>query len=409
MYKIELSISTAMSLHAMSSAGSEVVEEDEVIEEGEDDSALSMSDEDFEKMSEEEFAKLDEDADDKDDDKDEEDEDEDENPDDDDLGDDDKEDSDEEANDDEDTDTADEGGSEQADEEDDTEGKQPTEEELTANAKQYEETYNLLFGTPIKASGREVNLRDVNQARNLIEMGVDYNKKMQHMRPYMQTLKTLEKQGLLENEEKLNLLLEAQQGKPEAIRRLLTDANIDLMDLADEPEGEKYVPENHIVSQNEVDIDHALQSISASPAYKETIDVMSQSFDPKSREIISENPSYIQALNRDIESGLYGKVMDSVQYRRDTKAIPDTVSDIEAYIDTVRLMAENETAANAVNTPAAQQVEKKVSKPASSKRRKVGMSSNRSSNKKSKREYDPMEIMTMSDDEFEKKFGSELI
>ncbi|MCD6136272.1 hypothetical protein J7J63_06155, partial [Candidatus Bipolaricaulota bacterium] len=353
------------------------------------------SDEEFEKLSEEDFTS-DTDIDDK------EDEDED-------LGDDADEEPGEEANEDEPTDTAVDVGSEQAEEEGKSNGDQPNEEDLSASLQLYEETYKQLFENPIKASGREFQLKDSAQALNLIEMGVDYNKKMQHMRPHMQTLKTLEKEGLLDDTEQLNLLLEAKQGNPEAIKRLLSQAKIDLVDIADDEEGkEQYTPQNHIVSQAEIDIENALSSISESPAYQETIDTMSKSFDVKSKKIMSENPDYITALNSDIESGIYPKVMDMVQYQRDTRQIPDGMSDIEAYIGTVRQMAANEQQA-AQPAPVQPSPEPAATRNPSNRRRKLGMSGSKSTPKKgAKREYDPVEVMSMSDDDFEKKFGAEL-
>ncbi len=395
MYKIELSVPALMSLLVNSTSGSDIVEEDDVVEEGEDNDALAMSDEEFEKLSEEDFADN-IDVEDKDV----------EDTEDQDLGDDEDEESDDDVNEEEPTDTAVDAGSEQTDDTDESEDDQPSDKDLLANSLVYEETYKQLFESPIKASGRDFKLRDGAQARSLIEMGVDYNKKMQHMRPHMQTLKTLEKEGLLEDKEQLNLLLEAKQGNPDAIRRLISQADIDLVDMADDEDKEQYTPQDHIVSQSEVDIEQALSSISKSPAYQETIDTMSNSFDKKSKEIISENPNYITALNSDIESGLYPKVMDFVQYQRDTRAIPDDMSDIEAYISTVKQMA--------IQEQQEQQVVPEDKKPQArrapgTRKRRVGMSGSKSSPKKGgKREYDPMEIMTMSDDDFEKKFGSEL-
>ena len=407
MYQIELSIPYTMSLLVNSSTGSDEPEEikEEEEEENEEIDALSMSDEEFEKLSEEDFA-IDGSSDSE----------EEENKN---LGDDDQSDSEHEANEDEPADSAEEGGSEQAEYKDDTEEKQPSEEQLKSNQQAYEVAYNELFGQPIKASGREVQLKDVNQARNLIEMGVDYNKKMQHMRHHMQTLKTLEKEGILDDASKMNLLIEAQQGKPEAIRKLIAQSDIDMLDLADQDENQEYTPDNHIVSQNEVEIDAALSAIKQSPTYDRTLDVMSNSFDQKSRQIIANKPEYITSLNSDIESGIYDKVMDMVQYQRDIRAIPDNVSDIEAYIGTVQQLAqieqqqelEAQSQGQGVQNQQVQGQPNNKQQPQNKavRKRKNAMSGSKSSGKGQKKEYDPMEIMSMSDDDFDKKFGSELL
>lgn len=408
--KIELSFPTVMSLFALSSAGSEESEE----EVSTLDNPLSMSDEEIENMSPEQFAAANADKSDDD-----EDEDEDENEDQENdqeeeeeesnLGDDDQdEDSDNEADEEEAEDVATSDDSDQAKGSEGSEKNQPSEEELATNAKTYEAAYQDLFGQPIKASGRETQLRNVEHARSLIEMGVDYNKKMQHMRPHMQALKTLEKEGLLEDKDMLNLLLEAKQGKPEAIRRLIGDAKIDMVDLADDDDSPEYTPENHIVSETEVEIENVLSTIRESPSYQKTIDVMTNTFDSKSKEIMSQNPQYIQSLNQDIDSGVYDKVMDMVQYQKDIKAIPTGTSDIEAYISTVQQMAayEQSQEQKSIQEQATASSKTNTSK-SSNKRRKVGMSNSRSSKKKEPN-FDPMAAMDMSDEDFMKQYGKQL-
>ena len=392
MKKIELSISTAMSLLALSSAGAE---DDNEVEEDFDD-ALSMSDEDFENFDPDDFAEASE----EDNDDDEEDET---------LGDDDEDDSEDDVNEEEPTDNAEDGGSEQTEDEDDSEETQPNEDELKADEARYNEAFNLLYGKPIKASGREVQIRNPEHARNFIEMGIDYNKKMQSMKPHLKTLKTLEREGLLDpgKMDRLNLLLEVEKGNKDALKRLIAESDIDPLDLADEEvieEGRQYQPQNHMMSDREVEIEEALNSIEGSPSQQRTLDVMTKEFDPKSRAVISDNPSYIVALNDDINSGVYDEVMKEVQYRKDMNQVPPGISDIELYIQTVEA---NTQAPQQQYVPQATEPRRRQSNK-SSKSAKRGMSGNRASSKAKNKQYDPMQIMEMSDDDFEKKFGDQL-
>jgi len=404
MYMINLSIPATLSLYVNSISGSnsdDIIEEDDIVEEGEDNDALSMSDEEFEKLSEEDFTS-DTDVDDK------EDEDED-------LGNETEDEPEEKANEDEPTDTAVDVGSEQAEEEGKSEEGQPNEEdkkiETANNEKAINDAFELLYGTPIKASGREVQLRNPEHADRFIKMGIDYNKKMHSMKPHLATLKTLEKRGLLADDkiERLNLLLEVESGNKDALKRLIAESDIDPLDLADEEvieEGKNYQPQNHIISQAEVEIEEALNSIEGSPSQARTLDVMTKQFDAKSRQVISENPHYIVALNDDIESGVYDKVMETAQYRRDMGQVNPTVSDMELYLSIVSEAAQNQPApAPTINKQPAQP------KPSNgpNRRRRTAMGGSRSSNKPAKKEYDPMEVMSMSDDDFEKKFGAELL
>jgi len=397
MKTIEFSLAAVMSLQAPSSAGSDEVEEiDEDVEETTEEDVLSMSDDEFEKMSPEDFEQNQD------------------GQEDDTLGDGDEEEEDSDVNEDEQEATAEANGSEQTEDNSESDGDQPTEEDMEQRYKEYEAAYKRLFEQPIKASGRQVHIKGVDHAQSLIEMGVDYNKKMQYMRPHMQALKTLEKQGLLENQDELNLLLEAKAGKPEAIKKLLAQNELDPMDLADfedSADATSYKPENHMVSQAEVEIEQALLDIKESPSYQKTIDVMSNSLDSKSKEIISENPDYIRSLNDDIENGIYDQVMEMVQYGRDTKQIPSNVSDIEAYIATVQQMAarQQEQPPAEIPTPEPANDQRPARRSTgASKRRKAAMSGTRSSRKK-EQDFDPLDILGISDEEFEKKFGGQLL
>ena len=400
MYKIELSISTAMSLQVLSSAGSDEPEEiDEDMEIDDNDVAdviLSTSDEDFEKLSPEDFEKAltgetedvsDTDVGDT-------------------LGDDDEEDDDSEVNEDEPTDTAEEDGSEQTEDDTDSDGDQPNEDEqpATVDAKQMKEAYDLLFGNPIKASGREVQIRNPQHAKNFIEMGIDYNKKMQSMRPHLKTLKTLEKEGLLDDMDKLNLLLEVKHGNKDALKRLIAESDIDPLDLADEEvieAGRNYKPQNHMVSEKEVEIEEALNSIEGTPTQQRTLDVMTKEFDQRSREIISDNPSYIVALNQDMESGAYDEVMDAVNYRRDMKRVPAGMSDMELYIETAEQLSQAKDNMSVQQNNQTQQKKQR----GSTKQDKARMSGTKSSRKPQKKEYDPMEVLGMDDAKFEQEMG----
>lgn len=390
MRQIEYSFAAIKSLSVNSTSGSEdediveIDDEDEaqIGEEEIAETVMSVSDEDFEQLDPSDFAEA--------------------------LGDDNEEEGDTEADEEEPADSADDDGSEQAEEDPKSENDQPIDDEESIDPA-HEAAYKELFGQPIKASGRNVNLRDAEHARSLIQLGVDYNKKMQHMRPHQQTLKTLEKEGLLNDTEQLNLLLEAKQGNPNAIRKLISQANIDVLDIADDEDGGAYTPQNHMVSAEEVAISEALSAIKGSDKYDDTINVMSNVFDQKSREVISDNPNYITALNSDIESGVYDNVMEAVNYRKDIGAVPTGMSDIELYISTVQEMS----AAEANNpTPSDEQPEPAPVNRRStgaSRKRKAAMSGSRGARKKKEPNFDPMDALGMSDDAFEKQFGDQLL
>lgn len=270
----------------------------------------------------------------------------------------------------------------------------------------YKAEYQKLM-QPIKASGRTVQMKSTDQIINRIQLAEDYNKKMTGMRPHMATLKTLEKQGLLapDKVERLNLLLELDGGNPDALKRFIAESDIDILDLADDDvakQNKEYVPDNHIMSEREVEIGEALNSISGSDKYQQTLDVMTKEFDPKSRDIISEHPEYIGSLNQDIESGVYDNVMEHVRYRKEMNLLPSGMSDMEAYIDTVQHLAANEQ--QQMQQQQEQQAEPKTSKATKKRRNSMSSSKSASTNRKQK-EYDPLETMEMSDEDFMKLYN----
>jgi len=415
MKQIELSFPTAMSLNVMSSSGADEELETETIESDPVDDALGMSDEDFANANPDDFETSAEPAGDEEE-QNEEQEQEQEQTNEDALGDESNDvESTDSANQEEKPDNAEEGGSEEAEAGDEAEDNQPSEEneESTIN---YEAEFQKLFGEPIKAGGRMTHLRNTEHAKSLIEMGIDYNKKMHGLKPHMKTLRTLEKEGLLGEgkEERLNLLLEVEKGNPNAIKRFIAESGIDLLDLADEDAieaGRTYQPENHMVSEQEVEIEDALKSISGTDTYQKTLDVMTKTFDQKSRELISENPRYIVALNQDMENGVYDQVMDAVQYQRDMNLIPAGVSDMEAYINTVQEISAQKAPKQPARQEQTRQPNPTQAQPnpkarQETRRRKVSMSSSKTTSKRVEPNYDPL---SMSDEDFMKIEGMNIL
>jgi len=82
--------------------------------------------------------------------------------------------------------------------------------------------YEEITGTEYKSRGRKLRVRDAEHAKALIHKGFDYSKKMEALKPHRRTVKTLEKEGLLDDPERLNVLLEANAGNPNAIKKLLS-------------------------------------------------------------------------------------------------------------------------------------------------------------------------------------------
>ncbi len=323
------------------------------------------------------------------------------------LGDDqDEQEDDDDVNGDEEDDAAADSDADETDEDTDDSDEQPTKNASNYGKDvDYEAEYKKLFA-PIKSSGREIKMRNVDHVRNYVQMGDDYNKKMHEIKPYMKSLRTLKEHKILGDDisdDRLNFLIELDQKKPEAIKRLIAESGMDIYELQDEdkfsPEQSKqYQPEDQMVSEGSIEIEDALKSISSSPAYDQTINVMTKEFDAESRDIIAENPGYIKSLNADIVNGSYEKIIEEVQYARDMKMISADLSDIEAYIATVTMLHEQSQHTKGKAKPPAGKTTTRKAK-GSNRKKKVGMSSSSTVPAKKNATGD-QDYIGMSDEDF---------
>lgn len=219
---------------------------------------------------------------------------------------------------------------EEQDEEDEDEDSEPEVSDFQAK---YEEIM-----APFKAAGREIKLDDPAQARRLMQMGVDYNLKMQTMKPYMKVLRTLEKAELLD-QDRINFLIDLSQNKPEAIKKLLRDGSIDPMEL-DMEDNEAYSPTDHMVSESEMSVREAFQAIESTPTFNKTVQVLTKEWDSKSKAALADNPNLIGLMHVHIANGTYDEVWPEVMKRR---LLGDLVglSDLDAYNQTGQAMADS--------------------------------------------------------------------
>ena len=94
---------------------------------------------------------------------------------------------------------------------------------------------------PFKANGRELSIANVDDAVRLMQMGANYSKKMEQLKPKQALLKVLE-ENHLDNQEKLGYLLDLANKKPEAIAKLIKESEIDLYEF-DVEQAEGYAPQ----------------------------------------------------------------------------------------------------------------------------------------------------------------------
>lgn len=208
---------------------------------------------------------------------------------------------------------------EEVKEEEESDGDEP---EVTPEV---EEDFKRIL-QPFKANGGEVQVRNVDEAIQLMQMGANYTKKMQALQPNLKVLKTLEKQGLLD-EAKLNYLIDLSKGDPKAVAKLVKEANPEWSQVDEE---EEYVPNNHQVSETAIQLEQVLDSIESTPTGARCIDVVGNQWDDGSKAILTKEPALIAQLNEQMQAGIFDKINAEVQHVRMFGGLVGK-SDFEAY------------------------------------------------------------------------------
>lgn len=202
----------------------------------------------------------------------------------------------------------------------------PKADKVATDAVDYKSQVAALFA-PFKANGRDIKVDSIEEARQLMQMGANYNKKMQAMRPHLATLRTLENAKIGEAE--LNFLIDVHNRVPAAINKLVQDSGIDPMDLSAE-KAKGYTPQNHKAADSEVELDLVLNELSGSSALEKTIQVVSKEWDAASKQVIAKTPQLLKVINQHVESGIYDQIASRVDRERMLGRLAG-LSDLEAY------------------------------------------------------------------------------
>ena len=220
-----------------------------------------------------------------------------------------------------------------------------TEEEID-----YKAAYEKLT-RPFRANGKEIQVKNIDDAIALMQMGANYNKKMAALKPNLKLLKLLENNGLL-SEEKLSFLIDLDKKNPDAISKLVKDSGLDPLEM--DVSKSEYKPKTYTVDDRELELDAVLEKIQDTPTFQKTLDVVSNKWDGPSKQIVAATPQLIEVINSHMQSGVYDLISTEVERERMLGRL-NGMSDIDAY----RHVGEAMHNRGAFNTPA-----KSVAKPA---------------------------------------------
>lgn len=178
---------------------------------------------------------------------------------------------------------------------------------------------------PLKHRGSEFKPKDVEEARRLMSMGLDYARKTKELKEQRKYLKMLANHELLD-ESKLSFAIDLLKGDKDAIAQLVQNNDIDVMELE---EGKEYTPSNHAVSANEVELDDVIESIRSTESFAGTMNIVNN-WDESSKRELASKPQLLAVMNEHKSNGVYAMIDAEVQRERMIGGLAG-LSDVEAY------------------------------------------------------------------------------
>ena len=205
--------------------------------------------------------------------------------------------------------------------------KEAPQETTETKAIDFEAEYKRILA-PFKANGREVSVNSVDDAIQLMQMGANYNKRMAALKPNLKLMRMLENNGLLD-EGKLSYLIDLDKKNPEAITKLVKESGIDPMSI-DTEKADAYKQSTYNVHDAEIELDTVLDELQTSPAYTQTLDIVSTKWDGASKQVIATTPQLLKFINHHVETGVYDVISKKVESERMFGRLTG-MSDIDAY------------------------------------------------------------------------------
>lgn len=193
----------------------------------------------------------------------------------------------------------------------------------------YKAIYQALFGTPIRAGGQDITLQNVDEAKSLIQKGVGFHTKMNRLHGDLKYVEMLRTNNLLD-ESKLGLLIDAQAGKPGALKKLLDAAKVDPLTLDTNAEASTYAPSDYRVTDEQVRFQSVVSDLSDNASGQAVLQD-ARNWDKASKSGIYQNPELLSFLAQQKEMGRYDQIVAEVNRAKLLNQIPATESFIQSY------------------------------------------------------------------------------
>ena len=192
---------------------------------------------------------------------------------------------------------------------DDVEEEEQTEEDETDAKEDSQPVGKHKF----KANGREYEFTDEEMKASygkLFGQAMDYTKKMQTIKPYRKMIDAWEQEKLTQDD--LNLMIDARKGDKAALAELLKQTGVDALELDSDESESTYTPKDYGRDDKALDLEDVIKDISSDKEYEVTQKVLVKEWDDKSWQTMSSDPQMIRLLHNDVKSGMYDKLMPTV-------------------------------------------------------------------------------------------------
>lgn len=209
------------------------------------------------------------------------------------------------------------------------EGEKPKEPEKPDVTAQVASDFYKKVTAPFKADGKDIQVRSADDAVRLMQMGVNYSRRMAEMKPMRAQAEMLRINGL-DHPDKLNFMIDVMKGKPEAIQKLLKDSKIDPIDVDVSKDTSNYKPTNHQVDPKTLAFREAIETTKGQEGGLELIRDINASWDDVSKEALRDQPAIFQNLLDQRRSGVYGQIKKELDYQRTMGFLTD-VPFVQAY------------------------------------------------------------------------------
>jgi len=199
--------------------------------------------------------------------------------------------------------------------------KEPTDEEKAATeAAKVVETQAAAtsffekVSAPFKADGKEVQVRTPEEVIRLMQMGVNYSRRMEQMKPLREMDAMLTTHGL-NTPEKLNELIDLSKGSKEAVQKFLKKHSIDPLDL-DPSKADAHKTPNYRSDPKDTAFQDAIDNTLLAEGGKELLGDVNKDWDDESKEALRENPSIFGKLLEQRDTGVYEQINKELLHQR---------------------------------------------------------------------------------------------